>query len=256
MPTGLGGLYLAVATACLGCLVAGWVVRVVLMYRLRRRPASPGAGRPLDVWEIALLVAGPGRFAQVALVAMHRRRRAVIGADRRIGLLAPVPEDGYERAVFDAVGSARTAVTDPVVEHIARSTPTAVWRPARTRLEQDGLLLTEREVGPRGVTGLCGVLLPGLGFAIAGGVNGYPVPGGLLFFAQLAVVTPLFDRTLAPQTLTGRARIAELRTMPPTVSTDSDEDALIRLAVFGPEALPDPALRTALMPPPAQPTPG
>ncbi|MET7304270.1 hypothetical protein [Embleya sp. NPDC005575] len=88
-PTGPARLYLVLALVCLGYFVVAWLLRFRRAYRLRRRPEPPTAGRLLDVWEIALLVGGSTRFARVALVAMHRRRQAVIGADRRISLLAP-----------------------------------------------------------------------------------------------------------------------------------------------------------------------
>jgi uncharacterized protein (TIGR04222 family) len=248
-PTGPARLYLVLTLVCVGYFVVAWLLRFARAYRLRRHPAPATAGRPLDVWEIALLVGGSTRFAQVALVAMHRRRRAVIGADRRVSLLAPRPDDEIERTVFDAVGPARTALVGPVVDAVARPGPTAGWRPVRARLEQDGLLLTEQDVDPRGIGGLCVVLLLGIVSSFAEAVSGSPAWAAVVFFALIVLVPRLFAKSLAAQTMAGRARIVELRTMPPTVWTDTDEDVLTRIAVFGPEAIPDPIVRSSLMSP-------
>ncbi|MET7304271.1 hypothetical protein [Embleya sp. NPDC005575] len=103
------------------------------------------------------------------------------------------------------------------MDAVARSGPTAGWRPARARLEQDGLLLTEQDVDPRGTGGPCVVLLLGIVFSVAEAVGGSPSHAAVVFFALIALVPRLFAKSLAAQTMAGRARIAELRSMPPTV---------------------------------------
>ncbi|MEU0934750.1 hypothetical protein [Embleya sp. NPDC005971] len=131
------------------------------------------------------------------------------------------------------MGAARTALIGP----------TAGWRPARTRLEQDGLLPSERDVDPRGTCGLCVVLFLGIGFGVAEGMTGSPGCATVSVLALIALVPRLFTRPLAAQTVAGRARISTLRRMPPTVQADSAEDVPTRIAVFGPEAVPDPIVR-------------
>ncbi|MYW02202.1 TIGR04222 domain-containing membrane protein [Streptomyces sp. SID3343] len=253
-PSAAGWAYLAPALACLLLLSSGSVARARRLRALRRRPAPYAAGRVLDYREIALLVDGPRRLVEVVMVAMHRRRRATIGADRRISLKANAPEDDYERMVFEAVGPARTALVDAVIVAAALSDPIRTWRHPHASLVREGLVLSDDDTRVRGVGGMCCVFLVGMGLAIAcPWATSTSVP--IVTALSAAALSPLvFTTHQDPQTDAGRARIAALETMSVSVFTDTDEDVLTRVAVFGVEAVPDEVVRTALMPRPAPPS--
>ncbi|WP_424637855.1 TIGR04222 domain-containing membrane protein [Embleya sp. AB8] len=241
LPTGTSALLLGSAYACLVCVAVIHLVRARRLAGLRRHPAPPAAGRVLDIWEIALLVDGPTRLAQVTIVHMLGRGRAVIGKDHSIGLLAAEPEDEYERMVFDAVGPQRTAPVESVVARIAESTPTAGWRPTWARLERDGLLLPEgaAERGARTMTNLMGI---GFVLTFVSLAVGYIGPLTIGYFLLWPAVGFVFLRPFAPQTTVGRAWVTALR-------TDTPAYVPTRVAVFGPREIPDRLARAALTPP-------
>ncbi|EFG64463.1 TIGR04222 domain-containing membrane protein [Streptomyces sp. SPB074] len=72
-------------------------------FRLTAGRGEPGT-RPLGLAETAFLVGGPGRVAEVTLVAMARRGRLLLAHTGWATAVADRPADALERAVLGALG--------------------------------------------------------------------------------------------------------------------------------------------------------
>ncbi|OSP44004.1 hypothetical protein B7767_07185, partial [Streptomyces sp. 13-12-16] len=76
--------------------------------------SDAGAGRDLTLYEAAFLSGGPGRVADVTLVAMARQRRLLLAHTGWATVVDPRGRDEMERSVIGAIGPQGQSPLAPV----------------------------------------------------------------------------------------------------------------------------------------------
>ncbi|MBT3153701.1 TIGR04222 domain-containing membrane protein [Streptomyces sp. CHD11] len=99
--------------------VAGAASLRLCLAALRGADAAPpggeaGAGRGLTLYEAAFLSGGPGRVADVTLVAMARQRRLLLAHTGWATVVDPDGRDDMERSVIGAIGPQGQSPIAPV----------------------------------------------------------------------------------------------------------------------------------------------
>ncbi|MFJ3982595.1 TIGR04222 domain-containing membrane protein [Streptomyces fungicidicus] len=98
--------------------VAGAACLRLCLTAVRGAAAAPGhdtgAGRDLTLYETAFLSGGPGRVADVTLVAMARQRRLLLAHTGWATVVDPRGRDEMERSVIGAIGPEGQSPLAPV----------------------------------------------------------------------------------------------------------------------------------------------
>jgi uncharacterized protein (TIGR04222 family) len=81
---------------------------------LETAAADPGGGRELTLYEAAFLSGGPGRVAELTLVAMARQRRLLLAHTGWATVVDPRGRDEMERSVLGAIGPGGQSRIAPV----------------------------------------------------------------------------------------------------------------------------------------------
>ncbi|MFF8101372.1 TIGR04222 domain-containing membrane protein [Streptomyces sp. NPDC016640] len=107
--------------------VAGAACLRLCLAAVRGAAAAPGSdtggGRDLTLYEAAFLSGGPGRVADVALVAMARRRRLLLAHTGWATVVDPHGRDEMERSVIGAIGPDGQSPLAPVRAAAATADP-------------------------------------------------------------------------------------------------------------------------------------
>ncbi|MGY5137776.1 TIGR04222 domain-containing membrane protein [Streptomyces nigrescens] len=210
-------------------------------------------GPGLTLYEMAYLSGGPHRLADVVLVLMAQQRRLLLADTGWATVVDPVGKDAVERATLSAIGpdgqrripAIRDALTgDDAVREVA------------DRLVTDGLALpTAVRPGVAGavrlVRGAALLVLPAAAASYWTAPDG--ADGGLLLaWFSLPLILTLGTWAVARfelhpysdwATTAGERRLPGIGHSPATAATPA---SLVTLALRGPAALTDPALRAAL----------
>ncbi|MEU4093484.1 TIGR04222 domain-containing membrane protein [Streptomyces sp. NPDC026673] len=214
--------------------------------------AAPAPDRALGLYEMAFLSGGPRRVTELALVAMGRERRLLLAGTGWATVVDPDGRDPVERSLIAATGPggqapvpvvrAAHAVSDGVRELAERLTATGLAVPPAAR---ESISTGIREVRAAAV-----LILVASAAATALGPAGRPllpwfalpllVTLGCLVIARFEIHS--YTRWAAPA---GRELLRAVD-VPRRPAPDDRQQLLTALAVRGPSALPDPALRAAL----------
>ncbi|WP_263164691.1 TIGR04222 domain-containing membrane protein [Streptomyces sp. SCSIO ZS0520] len=243
---------MAYLTALVYVLVLGSAVRLLTgLHRARSSAAAPGESAR-DVLEAAFLAGGPGRVADTVVVAMHLDGRLAVAEPGLLGVRRAEVRHPVEQSVLDAHALAPSGAL-----HWVR---TGVMRGPQVQALGDGLAARGLLVPPGALRPLrrwalvhtVGCLL-GFPLAVLLTVVQYvrldadsPVPfvltvlPALVFGTVLGFVSLL--RARGSLTTTGRRALRAF-----AASGAPAVDLVALVAVRGPSALPDPALRAILL---------
>ncbi|MGW3243639.1 TIGR04222 domain-containing membrane protein [Streptomyces sp. NPDC001070] len=214
--------------------------------------AVPAGDRGLGLYEMAFLSGGPRRVTELAMVAMGRERRLLLARTGWATVVDPDGRDAIERSLIAATGPEGQA---PVPAIRAQHAASEGIRALAERLADAGLAVppAAREsisTGIREVRAATALILVMLAAATTLSPAGRPllpwfalpllVTLGCLGIARLEIQP--YTRWAAPA---GRELLRAVD-VPHGPAPDDRQQLLTALAVRGPSALPDPALRAAL----------
>jgi uncharacterized protein (TIGR04222 family) len=217
---------------------------------------SIGAGRELTLYETAFLAGGPYRVADLALAAMHLRRRLLLAHTGWVTVVDPEGHDEMERAVIRAIGPLGQSPISPIRTAAAGADTV---RALADRLVAAGLALpggagTDVAAAVRAVRGaaLLVVAMGAVTLLMPGQEHG---PGGpvvsLLGWFGLPLALTVGCLAIARMEIhpysswaspAGQRLLAE-NDVP---DAGAHHDVLAAIAVRGVRAVDDPALRAAL----------
>ncbi|WP_153456400.1 TIGR04222 domain-containing membrane protein [Streptomyces smaragdinus] len=246
-----------------------WIAALTSCARLSRAAFAagrwpdpyPDAGPPgeLTLPQTAFLAGGPRRVTDLVLVRMARARRLLLAHTGWVTVVDPEPHDALERGVLAAIGSYGQARIADVHAAAAGSEPmTALGEDlARTGLAVPPEVRAAVTAGVRSVRKAGAAVLSLWLAATALAPPHVPAPavGGWFVLPLLLVAGSLLISRLeirhhtdwasyAGQQALARLAVPRQR----TAGAVTDEHALLTaLAVRGPAALPEPALRQALL---------
>jgi uncharacterized protein (TIGR04222 family) len=242
-------------------LLSAWVLVAAACARLCRAAVVAasverrGTDREsLTLYEAAFLTGGPGRVADLALVAMARERRLLLAHTGWATVVDPHARDEVEGSVMAAIGPGGQRRVAPV--RTAAAAAEAV-RALADRLVAAGLAVPERAGTVAGgvrhvrraavsaaVLGAVAVLLPGEEGGPSAGLTAawFAAPLAMALGCLLTARMELhpYPRQASPA---GRRLVASLSRSLPRL--DGDARALTAVALHGPGAVDEPALRAA-----------
>ncbi|MFJ9342890.1 TIGR04222 domain-containing membrane protein [Streptomyces sp. NPDC101733] len=241
-------------------LLLAWAAVLVACTRLLRaatEAAEPVPGscpapgpRELSLYEAAYLAGGPERVAVLTLLSMERRRRLLLAHTGWATLLDPVGGDPHERSVLGAFGPDGQC---PVPAVRAAAASAEAVRALADRLGEAGLTLpaavrggvaegvrsVRRATAATAVLAAASLALPAPGAGTGGILWWFALPL-LLCLGCLAIAAfegPAHSPWASPA---GRGLLAAL------LRERRGPDSLMAVALRGPRALRDRALRSAL----------
>ncbi|MEU3555679.1 TIGR04222 domain-containing membrane protein [Streptomyces fragilis] len=244
-------------------LLAAWVLVGAACARLCRAAVVAaaverrGADREsLTLYEAAFLAGGPGRVADLALVAMARERRLLLAHTGWATVVDPQARDAVEGAVLTAIGPGgqrriplvRTAAAaaETVRDLADRLVAAGLAVPERAGTVADGVRRVRRAAATVVVLGAVAVVLPGgeggpsAGLTAAWFAAPLAMALGCLLTARLELYP--YPRRASPA---GRRLVLSLRRGLDGDGPDTEARALTAVALRGPAAAEEPGLRAA-----------
>ncbi|MFI6944174.1 TIGR04222 domain-containing membrane protein [Streptomyces sp. NPDC050418] len=243
-------------------LLLAWVLAGITCTRLclaaSRGAGRPGAERPgaerpgaeLSIYEAAFLSGGPDRVAALAMIAMARQRRLLLAHTGWATVVDPDGKDDLERSVLGAIGPDGQSRIAPVRLRTAGGEPV---RKLADRLTAAGLAVPD---GARGGIDVAVRQVQGAALAIVGlgavSLLMWPDNGGsttpVVAWFLLPLIVTLGCLAIArfevyPYTRWASTEGQELLGLLETDRPDDERGFLTAVAVRGPRALTDPALR-------------
>ncbi|MFF2407088.1 TIGR04222 domain-containing membrane protein [Streptomyces sp. NPDC058092] len=214
-------------------------------------------GHELTLHETAFLSGGPHRVVDLALVAMHLRRRLLLAHTGWATVVDPEGRDEMERTVIRAIGPegqspippvrAAAATADPVRALADRLVAAGLAVPGGAG---DGVAAAVRTVRGAALlvvaTGATTLLIPGQERGLGGPVVSLLVWFGLplaLTLGCLAIARMEVHPHSGAWASPAGQRLLAAHEVP---AADADHDVLAAIAVRGVRAVTDPALRAAL----------
>ncbi|WP_199547667.1 TIGR04222 domain-containing membrane protein [Streptomyces sp. N35] len=240
-------------------LLLAWALAGITCIRLCL-VASHGAGRPADprpdaelsIYEAAFLSGGPDRVAALAMIAMARQRRLLLAHTGWATVVDPDGKDDLERSVLGAIGPAGQSPIAPVRHRTAGDE--AVRRLAE-RLTSAGLAVPDTarggiEAAVRQVQAAA-LAIVGLGaLSLLMWPDHEGSMGPLVAWFLLPLILTLGCLAIAryevhPYTRWASSEGQQLLGMLEIDRPDDERGFLTAVAVRGPRAVTDPALRAA-----------
>lgn len=242
-------------------LMTAWVLVGVACARLCRAAVVAatverrGADREsLTLYEAAFLAGGPGRVADLALVAMARERRLLLAHTGWATVVDPQARDAVEGAVLTAIGPGGQRRMPPVrtaaaaagaVRELAdRLVAAGLAVPERAGTVADGVRRVRHAAAGVAVLGAVAVVLPGeeggpsAGLTVAWFAAPLAMALGCLLTARMELYP--YPRRASPA---GRRLMLSLRRG--LDGLDGEARALTAVALRGPGAVEEPGLRAA-----------